>query len=571
MNSNMNPRARSGPSARSVRAIGPAGRSSRSSERHCHSAPHRTKVVDRPRPTSPPNFPSRYSRNPSSGAELVCDPRQTSRGASRSQRRSRAWRRPGRRRWLVLAEPGRRPTPAPRHRGPGAPVRTPMTDQQPAPAQTRSGATGPCALGREPDGRRGAKRHPPPVVDLETEGPPSGPTTQNVDGPHEGRGTATPSSCTAASTRWCARLGERTPRSRVQRRLIHRNPGWTSRTSRSPQTVTPSSRRRWASRSPGGAVRRPAQARCRVLRRERAQGHRRALLPAHRRGRGLRRARSSLQVMSGLRFVRRARANGVPVVIVNRGTTGATTSPTCASTPGAPKRCSPGPKRRRGRVRSPHDRDSAPTRTPEPRSLRATPKPRRTMPPPRPLLLSAASAERARASGHPVTPTFDIPRRSPAGGRRPLAAGHPALHRAVRDQHRGHRARLHRLVRCRVHRQDPGRHPEADRHVPTLDARVTTYALFQREEYPPFAFDATFRGPGDDRVSASTSCRRSRDEPADRFFRLHQDHPQTFAPFFVTIAAFFVVVIGWFAGIILGRGRRGRTPSSSGSCAGTRA
>ena len=30
---------------------------------------------------------------------------------------------------------------------------------------------------------------------------------------------------------------------------------------------------------------------------------------------------SSLQVMSGLRFVRRARANGVPVVIVNRGAT----------------------------------------------------------------------------------------------------------------------------------------------------------------------------------------------------------------------------------------------------------
>ena len=30
---------------------------------------------------------------------------------------------------------------------------------------------------------------------------------------------------------------------------------------------------------------------------------------------------SSLQVMSGLRFVRRASANGVPVVIVNRGAT----------------------------------------------------------------------------------------------------------------------------------------------------------------------------------------------------------------------------------------------------------
>ncbi|MEZ5095466.1 MAG: Sir2 family NAD-dependent protein deacetylase [Nocardioides sp.] len=47
-------------------------------------------------------------------------------------------------------------------------------------------------------------------------------------------------------------------------------------------------------------------------------------------------AGSSLAVMSGLRFVKRAASLGVPLVLVNRGETGVTRSPPCGSTPAAP-------------------------------------------------------------------------------------------------------------------------------------------------------------------------------------------------------------------------------------------
>ena len=61
---------------------------------------------------------------------------------------------------------------------------------------------------------------------------------------------------------------------------------------------------------------------------------------------------SSLQVMSGLRFVRRARANGIPVVIVNRGATSGDDLADVRSTPVVPKRFPPGPRWRRQGVRS---------------------------------------------------------------------------------------------------------------------------------------------------------------------------------------------------------------------------
>ncbi len=86
------------------------------------------------------------------------------------------------------------------------------------------------------------------------------------------------------------------------------------------------------------------------------------------------------------------------------------------------------------------------------------------------------------------------------------------------------------------------------------NARVTTYALFQREEYPPFAFDGSFADPGDDpriRVDVVPAIEgRSR---LTIFFRLIMIIPQMFALFFVAIAAWVVMVIGFFAVIILGR------------------
>jgi len=86
------------------------------------------------------------------------------------------------------------------------------------------------------------------------------------------------------------------------------------------------------------------------------------------------------------------------------------------------------------------------------------------------------------------------------------------------------------------------------------NARVTTYALFQREEYPPFAFDGAFADPGDDariRVDVVPAIEgRSR---LTIFFRLVMLIPQFFVLIFVSIAAWVVMVIGFFAVIILGR------------------
>ena len=86
------------------------------------------------------------------------------------------------------------------------------------------------------------------------------------------------------------------------------------------------------------------------------------------------------------------------------------------------------------------------------------------------------------------------------------------------------------------------------------NARVSTYALFQREEYPPFAFDATFEDPGDDprqRLDVVPAI-----EGRNRltiFFRLFMLIPQIFVLLFVSIAAFVLMTIGFFAVIILGR------------------
>ena len=86
------------------------------------------------------------------------------------------------------------------------------------------------------------------------------------------------------------------------------------------------------------------------------------------------------------------------------------------------------------------------------------------------------------------------------------------------------------------------------------NARVSAYLLFLREEYPPFAFDGTFTDPGDYpglRVDVAPDVDgRSR---LTIFFRYFMVIPHFVVLFFVMIAAFAVIVIGWFAVIILGR------------------
>jgi hypothetical protein len=86
------------------------------------------------------------------------------------------------------------------------------------------------------------------------------------------------------------------------------------------------------------------------------------------------------------------------------------------------------------------------------------------------------------------------------------------------------------------------------------NARVTTYMLFQREEYPPFAFDGAFADPGDDpRVRVDVVPAIEDRNRLTIFFRLFMVIPQLFVLVFVSIAAYVVIVIGWFAVIILGR------------------
>ncbi len=86
------------------------------------------------------------------------------------------------------------------------------------------------------------------------------------------------------------------------------------------------------------------------------------------------------------------------------------------------------------------------------------------------------------------------------------------------------------------------------------NARVTTYLLFQREEYPPFAFDIPFADPGDDaRVRVDVAPAVENRNRLTIFFRLFMAIPQLLVLVFVWIAAVVVVIIGWFAVIILGR------------------
>jgi hypothetical protein len=86
------------------------------------------------------------------------------------------------------------------------------------------------------------------------------------------------------------------------------------------------------------------------------------------------------------------------------------------------------------------------------------------------------------------------------------------------------------------------------------NARVTTYALFQREEYPPFAFDGAFADPGDDpRIRVDVLPAIEGRNRLTVFFRFFMLIPQMIVLVFVSIAAWFIMIIGWFAVIILGR------------------
>ena len=103
-----------------------------------------------------------------------------------------------------------------------------------------------------------------------------------------------------------------------------------------------------------------------------------------------------------------------------------------------------------------------------------------------------------------------------------------------------------------------GKLPEGLARFPVMllryQTRVITYTLFLQEEYPPFAFSDDATDPGDyphTQVMAEAALEdRNR---LTTFFRYFMVLPNAFVLMFVGIAAGFVILIAWFAVIILGR------------------
>lgn len=85
-------------------------------------------------------------------------------------------------------------------------------------------------------------------------------------------------------------------------------------------------------------------------------------------------------------------------------------------------------------------------------------------------------------------------------------------------------------------------------------ARATTYALFLREEYPPFSFETTAADPGDDpRVRVDITPALTDRNRLTVFFRLFMVIPHVIVLALVGIAVFVAVLIAWFAVLFTGK------------------
>lgn len=213
----------------------------------------------------------------------------------------------------------------PDYRGPGAPVRMPMTYQEfvsgPVPQQRYWARShlGWARMGHaEPnDGHRAMARLDPDLL-----------ITQNVDGLHEAAGSRQVVALHGrVSEVVCLGCGAVTPRAALQERLAELNAGWLAEHASAAMRpdgdveleetdgfVVPGCDACGGLLKPhvvffGENV--PAERVARCYAAVEALGEDGVLLVAG----------SSLTVMSGLRFVKRAARAGTPVVIVNRGTT----------------------------------------------------------------------------------------------------------------------------------------------------------------------------------------------------------------------------------------------------------
>ncbi len=85
-------------------------------------------------------------------------------------------------------------------------------------------------------------------------------------------------------------------------------------------------------------------------------------------------------------------------------------------------------------------------------------------------------------------------------------------------------------------------------------ARVTSYVLFLRDEYPPFTFDTTAADPGDDpRVRLDAIPAIDDRNRLTVFFRYFMVIPQVIVLSFVGVGVFFAVLIAWFAVLFTGK------------------
>jgi NAD-dependent SIR2 family protein deacetylase len=229
------------------------------------------------------------------------------------------------RKWLVLGGAGiSTDSGIPDYRGPGAPVRLPMTYQdfvRGPEAQQRYWARAHVGWSRMRRAEPNATHHR--LAELEREGQLTGLITQNVDGLHSRAGHRDPVDLHGRIDRViCLDCRQVSPRADLHARLTELNPGYETRS---------------AEVAPDGDVMLEATADFRVAdcndcggrlkpdvvffgenvpkdRVERCYGmvgDAEALVVLG----------SSLQVMSGLRFVRRAHQHAIPVVIINRGPT----------------------------------------------------------------------------------------------------------------------------------------------------------------------------------------------------------------------------------------------------------
>lgn len=233
------------------------------------------------------------------------------------------------RRWLVLSGAGMSTASGiPDYRGPDSPPRTPMTYQEfvrSEEARQRYWARAHIGWNRMSTAVPNAAHHD--LVSRQRQGQLVGLITQNVDGLHERAGHH---GVIALHGRLdgviCLDCGRRSARQRLHRRLHELNPGWDAHeaeiapdgdtvTDDTSDFVVAPCERCGGRLKPdvvffGESVPRRRVAICYELV-ARARAEKAVLMVIG----------SSLQVMSGLRFVRQAAKDGTPVVIINRGST----------------------------------------------------------------------------------------------------------------------------------------------------------------------------------------------------------------------------------------------------------